>query len=77
MTSYRELKDAIMTFAGLIEFTYNGKECNIDPYSPTDFHIYCGGEEWDATSIEEVMTGKFFDGACLRDIVSKIQSVKW
>ena len=79
MTSYNaeQIKDIILSCLTCITFTYRGKDCNIDPFPPDHFHIYCDGDEWDVSSIDEVMQGQFFDEMCLRDIAQEIQDFSW
>ena len=79
MISYNaaQIRDIILSCGTLVEFTFHGLDCNIDPFVPTSFHIFCNGDEWDVNSIDEVMNGKFFDGFCLRDIASQIHDLSW
>ena len=79
MTSYNaeQIKDIILSCGSLVEFTFHGLDCNIDPFVPDSFHIFCDGDEYDVDSIDELMNGKFFDGACLRDIALQIHDLSW
>lgn len=79
MTSSKveQIKSRLLEFAGLMTFEYNGLECDIDPFSPTLFHITCNGAEKDVYSIDEVMKDPFFGGFCLNDIAEEINIIDW
>ena len=79
MTSYsaEQIKDVILSCLTCVEFTYHGKDCNIDPFPPRSFHLYCDGEECDVETIEDVMNTPFFDGRCLAEIAGGITDFSW
>lgn len=79
MTSSKaeKIKNIILDSGSIVEFTFHGIECHVDPFVPRYFHIYCGGEECDVATIDEVMTEPLFDGKCLNDIVDDIQDFDW
>ena len=63
-----EIRDRIAEIVTQITFTYNGKNCGVDPMSSTDF-VTVG-------SIEEVMNTKLFDNKSLTDIVDNIEELE-
>lgn len=72
-----KIKNRIDEMAGAFLFTYNGKDCGIDPYNRQHFEMWCGEEAMVAKSIDEVMSTAFFDKKCLNDIVSDITIDCW
>lgn len=71
-----ELKDRIAEIVTQITFTYNGKNCGVDPMSSTEFDMWCGDEFVTVGSIEEVMSTKLFDDKSLADIVDDIDDLE-
>lgn len=71
-----ELKDRIAEIVTQITFTYNGKNCGVDPMSSTEFDMWCGDEFVTVGSIEEVMNTKLFDDKSLADIVDDIYDLE-
>ena len=71
-----ELKDRIAEIVTQITFTYNGKNCGVDPMSSTEFDMWCGDEFVTVGSIEEVMNTKLFDDKSLADIVDDIDDLE-
>ena len=58
-----------------IEFDYKGIAGGVDPFSDTHFDVWYGEELYVATSIDEVMSVKLFDGKSLTEIVDEIEEV--
>ena len=71
-----ELKDRIAEIVTQITFTYNDKNCGVDPMSSTEFDMWCGDEFVTVGSIEEVMNTKLFDDKSLADIVDDIDDLE-
>ena len=76
MVIFYELKDRIAEIVTQITFTYNGKNCGVDPMSSTEFDMWCGDEFVTVGSIEEVMSTKLFDDKSLADIVDDIDDLE-
>lgn len=74
MTS-ADIKNRISEMASHFTFVYNKKNCGIDPYSSTNFDIWCGDSLYTATSIDEVMRRPFFDGKSLNEISNNIEII--
>lgn len=72
-----ELKVYLENLTGQVTFTYNGKDCGIDPISSDTFDVWCADEITKANSINEVMTGNFFDGNALTDIWKSITDLEF
>ena len=72
-----DFRRKIANYFTLLEFTYNGAECNIDPFPPNGFHVCCAGDEWDVGTVDELMSGKFFMGASLEEILPNITNFSW
>ncbi len=79
MTSSKatEIRKRLLEFCGIMAFRYHGMDCDIDPFNPSFFHVACNGTETDVNSIDEVMSGQLFDGACLNDIAEEIDILEW
>lgn len=71
-----EIRDRIAEIVTQITFTYNGKNCGVDPMSSTEFDMWYGDELLTASSIEEVMSTKLFDDKSLADIVDDIEDLE-
>ena len=39
-----EIRDRIAEIVTQITFTYNGKNCGVDPMSSTEFDMWCGDD---------------------------------
>lgn len=63
-----EIQTYLTKVVSHLTFTYQGKNCGIDPFSPTDFDMWFGDEEMNAKSIEEVMDTDFFGGKSIRKL---------
>lgn len=71
-----EIRDRIAEIVTQITFTYNGKNCGVDPMSSTEFDMWYGDDLITAGSIEEVMSTKLFDDKSLVDIVDDIEDLE-
>lgn len=67
-----ELRERILELISHINFTYNGKEGVIDPFSDHDFLVGYGDESKEYTSIDDLFSDKFYDGKSLNEICDKI-----
>lgn len=72
MTS-KELYEYINSLAGDIDFEYNGIRGAICPFSRTDISISFGEKEHTHTSIDDVMSDKFFGGKSLNEIAGQLK----
>lgn len=71
-----EIRDRIAEIVTQITFTYNGKNCGVDPMSSTECDMWCGDDFVTVGSIEEVMNIKLFDNKSLTDIVDNIEELE-
>ena len=71
-----EIRDRIAEIVTQITFTYNGKNCGVDPMSSTEFDMWYGDDLITVGSIEEVMSSKLFDDKSLSDIVEDIEDLE-
>jgi len=72
-TLYDKLKNRILECCTLVEFEYNGKIYNVDPFSESDFHIYADGDEFDVTSIDAVFNSPYIEGKSLSSVIDDIK----
>ena len=77
MISSEDVKARLMEHITLMSFDYKGVRCGIDPYDDNNFSVFCDGEEKTVHSIEEVMTGKYFKGHPLEEIIKEIDFDEW
>ena len=87
----KKIKARLAEMATLFEFTYDGKDGNIDPcYSPVrrdvprgeygkgnEFLLFYNGEEQTVDSVEKAMTTPFIEGKCLNEMYDKITITDW
>lgn len=70
------LKKKVKDCYGLVEFTYQGKDGNIDPYFHEDgtysYLLYFDGYEKTVYSIEDVMNTRFILGKSLYDLKNDV-----
>ena len=64
----------------IFEFSYNEKDCSIDPYFDKKlnrqvYHLYCDGQELIVFSVDEAMNTPFFDGKPLNEIAELITDI--
>lgn len=67
-----DIKNRICEIASHFTFTYNGKNCGVDPFSTDKFEMWCGENEQTVHNIDDVMDSKFFDGKSLNEIANEI-----
>lgn len=72
-----KIKNRVGEICSHFTFDYNGKCCGVDPLSRNNFDMWCGDENFNAKSLDEVMNTKLFDGECLNDIADKIEIDEW
>ncbi len=72
-----KIKSRISEIASHFTFEYRGKKAGVDPFSKNDFDMWFGDNDKKATSIEEVMNDKFFDGKSLTEIAEEIKIIDW
>ena len=66
--SIAEVKAYLSALTSHVTFEYNGFNCGVDPFNKARFEIWYGQKSATMTSIEAVMTTKFFDGKSLEEI---------
>lgn len=72
-----EVKNYLAGLTSHIMFEYNGKSCGVDPLSLNKFDMWYGSEGTSVSSINEVMTTKFFDGKSLEEIWDDITELEY
>lgn len=72
-----DVKNRIKEICNCFQFEFKEKLCGVDPFSCEDFDMWFGEDYMKATSIEEVMGTKFFDGKALNEIVNEIKIIDW
>ena len=70
-----KIRDRLQEFCSIVTFVYKGVDCDVDPFSPTEFHMRFGDKEDDFDSIDRVMNEPFFAGCSLTQIADKITDV--
>lgn len=69
-----EIREYIDSLISHIEFTFNGKDCGVDPISRNKrYDMWYGDEFYIAKSVDEVMNLKFFNGMSLNEIAEIIE----
>ena len=71
-----EIRNRLLEFCSIVCFSYQGIDCDIDPFNLNDFHLRCGNQECDVDSIEKVMTIPFFLGKSLAEIAEDINDLE-
>lgn len=72
------IKEHIDNLISHITFTYNNKNCGIDPITRNErYDMWYGDKIHTAKSVEEVMNIKFFDGKSLSDIMDDIEELDY
>lgn len=66
------IRDYLLNVVSHITFEYNEKKCGIDPFSNSDFDVWCGDDCQNVKSIDEVMGINIFDGKSLNEIAAEI-----
>jgi hypothetical protein len=56
-----------------IIFDYEGKHCGVDPLAVNRFTAWCGDEEAEFKSVEELIEFPFFCGESLKNLCNKIE----
>lgn len=72
-----KIKQRIGEIASHFTFEYKGKNAGVDPFSKNKFDMWFGDYDKTATSIDEVMNDKFFDGKSLSEIADEIYIIDW
>lgn len=75
--SITKLKDYLENLTSHVLFEYNGQSCGVDPLSTNKFEMWYGSNGMTASSIDEVMTTKFFNGKSLTDIWDDITELEY
>lgn len=72
-----EVKNYLAKLTSHVLFEYKGKSCGVDPLSRNQFNMWYGSEGTTVSSIDEVMTTKFFDGKSLKEIWDHITELEF
>ena len=56
-----------------IAFDYTGKHCGVDPLATNRFDAWCGDEDMEFESVEELIEFPFFSGKTLKEICDEIE----
>ena len=70
------LKQRIESLANHVLFDYNGKTCGVDPFNAHHFEMWYGDQDYDATSIDDIMNARLFDGKSLTEIFDQIENIE-
>ncbi len=76
MTMLENIYDYLNKLTSHVLFTYNGKNCGIDPLSHTEFDVWYGEKTEKFTSLADVFAVPFFDGKTLAEIFNDID-LEW
>lgn len=76
MTNFN-IKEFLENLTGHIMFEYNGYLCGVDPLFADNYTMWYGAKCITATSIDEVMNRKFFDGKSLSEIEADIVELEY
>ncbi len=66
------IRNRIAECCTLFGFTYNGLQCDVDPFNEHKFNLFCNGTQKTVNSIDAVMNDPFFDGKSLNEIAEEI-----
>lgn len=81
MNNLDSIRTAVIDNATLCEFSYNGKQGNIDPgYVPGDpdsFLLWYAGKEQIVHSFDELLKTPFFNGKSLQEIAGQLTAIDW
>lgn len=72
-----EAREYIVNLTSHVLFDYKGKNCGIDPLSRNKFEMWYGQECFTASTVDEVMTVKFYDGKSLTAIWDDITDLEY
>lgn len=67
----------IENLVGCVCFEYRSKPCGIDPLSRNKYEMWYGKECFTASTVDEVMTVKFYDGKSLTAIWDDITDLEY
>ena len=80
MTNLDLIRMAVIDNATLCEFSYHGKDGNIDPWydgNPDSFLLWFDGKEQLVHGFAEVESTPFFDGHSLLEIEGQLTGIDW
>ncbi len=75
--SVKKMNEIIQNSFSHVLFTYKGKDCGIDPFSMSDFDVWCGDDIVKAHSIEEISVVPIFEGKPLSEIITDITNIEY
>lgn len=67
----------IESHAGLISFTYLGKDGDIDPFSDILYGLFYDGQQIEVHSLDEVMNAPFYAGKSLDEIFDQLENIEY
>lgn len=56
-----------------IAFDYDGKHCGVDPLAADRFDAWCGDEDEEFESVDELIESPFFNGKPLKEICDEVE----
>lgn len=71
------MKEFLENLISHVTFKYNGHSCGVDPLSADNYTLWYGEKCMTATSVDEVMNKKFFDGKSLSEIESDMVDLEY
>lgn len=77
MITYDEVISRLSQVITCFEFSYNGIPCGVDPFSKNDYDVWYGEKLVKMTSIDEIISSKFFDGKTLEEIFPYIEIIAY
>lgn len=77
MYDIKEIKTYLASLISHVTFEYKGLNCGIDPFNMSRFEMWYGQKSVTMTSIEDVMTSKFFDGKSLEEIWDDVVDLEY
>ncbi|MCH5196433.1 MAG: hypothetical protein J1F28_06950 [Oscillospiraceae bacterium] len=72
-----KIKSRIEELCTNVSFILDGKNCGIDPISRFHYDMWYGENAYVASSIDDVMNVKMFNGKSLTEVADKIEITEW
>ncbi len=72
-----KLREQINSMVSHVTFTYQGRNCGVDPLSRDRFDLWCGDDSATVDSIDSAMDTPFFGGKPLKEIAQDITDIGW
>lgn len=68
-----DVKDRLGDVESHFLFTFQGKDCGVDPISINQYNMWYGNNHLTVSSVGEVFDAKFWDGKTLGEIFDSIE----